>query len=68
MSFLAKVEALRATFSIAADVPLPNAVCGMSQAVGRMGLPHKLEFHPLPVNHGDSNDPAWKWPDLRRSR
>ena len=43
-SFIEKVNALRAAFSVPSDVPLPNAIVGMSQS---MGLPHKMEFHPL---------------------
>ena len=43
-TFIEKVNALRAAFSVPSDVPLPNAIVGMSQS---MGLPHKIEFHPL---------------------
>ena len=44
MSFLAKVAALRKAFRVPDDLPLPVAVCGMSQS---MGLPYKIDIHPL---------------------
>ena len=42
---LRKAEALRAAFGVPADVPLVVAVEGMSRS---MGLPYKLDHHPLP--------------------
>ena len=41
MSFADKVHALRALFKVPDDVPLPQAVCGMSQS---MALPFKLDW------------------------
>jgi hypothetical protein len=45
VSFVGKCKQLRASFGVTDDVNLVHAVCGMSKA---MGLPFKVEFHPLP--------------------
>ena len=44
MTFIGKVQALRAAFRVPDNVPFPQAIVEMSQS---MGLPHEVDVHSL---------------------